>query len=135
MYTMSSEFARSPLWKGTAAIQARTRGYGYSMSGVLNENCHSFTRAFELISYFEYRPGSSDPIGGVERFQTVMNDYRTAPQYNGLSDVITLFSGDVFNPSLESTVTKGQHMIPFLNKIGTDVACIGVCGHHFQLVV
>ncbi|PCG96061.1 5'-Nucleotidase/apyrase [Penicillium occitanis (nom. inval.)] len=81
-----------------------------------------------LIHYndvYHVEPGSSDPIGGVERFQTVMNDYRTAPQYNGLSDVITLFSGDVFNPSLESTVTKGQHMIPFLNKIGTDVACIG----------
>jgi 2',3'-cyclic-nucleotide 2'-phosphodiesterase (5'-nucleotidase family) len=56
-----------------------------------------------------------------------MKDYRTAPQYKDLSEVITLFSGDVFNPSLESTVTKGQHMIPFLNKIGTDVACIGVC--------
>uniref|UniRef100_A0A093UNP5 Trifunctional nucleotide phosphoesterase protein YfkN n=2 Tax=Talaromyces marneffei PM1 TaxID=1077442 RepID=A0A093UNP5_TALMA len=81
-----------------------------------------------LIHYndvYHVEPGSSDPIGGVERFQTVIKAYRTAPQYNGLSEVITLFSGDVFNPSLESTVTKGQHMIPFLNKIGTDVACIG----------
>lgn len=56
-----------------------------------------------------------------------MNDYRSAPRYNGLPELLTFFSGDVFNPSLESTITKGQHMIPFLNKIGTDVACIGVC--------
>lgn len=73
------------------------------------------------------RPGSSDPVGGIERFQTLVNSYRSAPRYTGLSELITLFSGDVFNPSLESTVTKGQHMIPFLNKIGTDVACVGVC--------
>ncbi|EED20999.1 5'-nucleotidase, putative [Talaromyces stipitatus ATCC 10500] len=81
-----------------------------------------------LIHYndvYHVESGSSDPIGGVERFQTVMNQYRSAPRYSGLSEVITLFSGDVFNPSLESTVTKGQHMVPFLNKIGTDVACIG----------
>lgn len=37
-----------------------------------------------------------------------------------------MFSGDAFNPSLESSVTKGSHMVPILNGIGTEVACVGV---------
>lgn len=59
--------------------------------------------------------------------------------------MITLFSGDAFNPSLESSVTKGmvgpvllerllwawlteagRHMVPVLNMVGADVACVGV---------
>ena len=55
-----------------------------------------------------------------------MNYYRTDPRFTGQPDALTFFSGDVFNPSIESTVTKGRHMVPFLNKIGTDVACVGV---------
>lgn len=64
---------------------------------------------------------SSDPVGGVARFQTVVNEYR-----NGQPDLLTFFSGDAYNPSLESSVTKGRHMVPFLNAIGTSVACVGV---------
>jgi len=39
--------------------------------------------------------------------------------------VMTLFSGDAFNPSLESSVTKGKHMVPALNALETTVACLG----------
>jgi 2',3'-cyclic-nucleotide 2'-phosphodiesterase (5'-nucleotidase family) len=74
------------------------------------------------------RAGSAEPVGGVSRFQSVINYYRSHPRFTGLPDVLTFFSGDAFNPSLESTVTKGRHMVPFLNKAGTDVACVGVCG-------
>jgi 2',3'-cyclic-nucleotide 2'-phosphodiesterase (5'-nucleotidase family) len=38
---------------------------------------------------------------------------------------MTLFSGDAFNPSLESSVTKGKHMVPALNELQTSVACLG----------
>lgn len=55
-----------------------------------------------------------------------MNFYRSDPRFAGQPDALTFFSGDAFNPSLESTVTKGKHMVPFLNKVGTDVACVGV---------
>lgn len=44
-----------------------------------------------------------------------------------------LFSGDAFNPSLESSVTKGAHMVPVLNGLmgegGRGVACVGVSVH------
>ena len=67
------------------------------------------------------RSGSAEPVGGVARFQSVVKQYRRSTP-----ELIMLFSGDAFNPSLESSVTKGQHMVPVLNGIGTAVACVGV---------
>ncbi|KAF2493416.1 5'-nucleotidase [Lophium mytilinum] len=68
---------------------------------------------------------SAEPVGGLSRFQTVVNYYRNDGRFEGQPDVLTFFSGDAFNPSLESSVTKGSHMVPVLNGIGTDVACVG----------
>ena len=42
----------------------------------------------------------------------------------------TVFSGDVFAPSLMSTVTKGKHMVKYLNMMGITAACIG--NHDFD---
>ena len=70
--------------------------------------------------------GSAEPVGGVARFQTVVKEYRLSPCYADQPSLLTLFSGDAFNPSLESSVTKGRHMVPFLNAVGTDIACVGV---------
>lgn len=68
---------------------------------------------------------SAEPAGGIARFQTVINEYRDDPKYKDQSNLLVFFSGDAFNPSLESSVTKGSHMVPILNDIGTDVACVG----------
>ncbi|KAK4161367.1 Metallo-dependent phosphatase-like protein [Cladorrhinum sp. PSN259] len=68
---------------------------------------------------------SAEPVGGVARFISVVNEYRDSPPYASQPNLITLFSGDVFNPSLESSITKGNHMVPLLNKIGTDCTCVG----------
>lgn len=43
---------------------------------------------------------------------------------------LVLFAGDVFNPSVESSVTRGSHMVPILNALTIDVACIG--NHDFD---
>jgi 5'-nucleotidase len=72
---------------------------------------------------------SSEPVGGFARFQTLCDYYRNDDKFKGQSNLITVFSGDAFNPSLESSVTKGAHMIDVLNALGTDVACVGVCFH------
>ncbi|KAJ2976705.1 hypothetical protein NUW58_g8020 [Xylaria curta] len=68
---------------------------------------------------------SSEPVGGVARFMNLMEHYRKGPQFKGQPELLTFFSGDAFNPSLESSVTKGDHMIPLLNNIGTDAAALG----------
>ncbi|KAK8876770.1 Metallo-dependent phosphatase-like protein [Apiospora arundinis] len=68
---------------------------------------------------------SAEPVGGAARFISLMEHYRHDDKFKGQSDLITLFSGDAFNPSLESSITKGTHMVPILNNIGTDAASIG----------
>ncbi|KAF2458684.1 5'-nucleotidase [Lineolata rhizophorae] len=68
---------------------------------------------------------SSEPVGGIARFQSLCNYYRSDPRFEGQPALLTFFSGDAFNPSLESSVTKGRHMVPVLNGIGTDCACVG----------
>ncbi|RWA03864.1 hypothetical protein EKO27_g11241 [Xylaria grammica] len=68
---------------------------------------------------------SSEPVGGAARFMSLVQHYREGTQFKGQPDLLTFFSGDAFNPSLESSVTKGDHMIPLLNNIGTDAAALG----------
>ncbi|KAK2749393.1 hypothetical protein FQN57_006325 [Myotisia sp. PD_48] len=82
-------------------------------------------RILHYNDVYHVESSSAEPCGGVARFQSLINHYRSDPRFNGQSSLLTFFSGDAFNPSLESAVTKGQHMVPFLNKIGTDVACVG----------
>ncbi|KAH8879186.1 Metallo-dependent phosphatase [Thozetella sp. PMI_491] len=82
-------------------------------------------RLLHYNDVYHLDPSSSEPAGGVARFVTVCKEYRSADRFQGQPKLITLFSGDVFNPSLESSITKGSHMVPMLNKIGTDCACVG----------
>ncbi|KAI9847569.1 MAG: hypothetical protein M1837_002143 [Sclerophora amabilis] len=74
---------------------------------------------------YHVEAGSAEPVGGIARFQSLVNHYRSDAKFKGLPELLTFFSGDAFNPSLESSVTKGGHMVPVLNGIGTDVACVG----------
>lgn len=59
-----------------------------------------------------------DPVGGADRFLTVVKSLRHL-------DPVVLFSGDCFSPSIVSTVTRGAHMVPVLNEMGIDCACVG----------
>jgi 5'-nucleotidase len=91
----------------------------------------SYTRPpdIRLIHYndvYHVEASSAEPVGGIARFQTVCNYYRNDAKFKDQPGLITIFSGDAFNPSLESSVTKGRHMVPILNGIGTDIACVGV---------
>ncbi|KAF2099902.1 5'-nucleotidase [Rhizodiscina lignyota] len=68
---------------------------------------------------------SAEPVGGIARFQSLVNYYRNDAKFNDQPKLLNFFSGDAFNPSTESSVTKGSHMVPFLNNLQTDVACVG----------
>ncbi|KAI2621301.1 Metallo-dependent phosphatase [Xylaria nigripes] len=68
---------------------------------------------------------SSEPVGGAARFMSLVLHYRDGEQFKGQPELLTFFSGDAFNPSLESSCTKGDHMVPLLNTIGTDAAALG----------
>lgn len=68
---------------------------------------------------------SAEPVGGIARFMTVCNEYQQGDRFKDQPACVTLFSGDAFNPSLESSITKGSHMVPILNALGTDCASLG----------
>ncbi|KAL6238355.1 hypothetical protein BDW75DRAFT_227989 [Aspergillus navahoensis] len=98
---------------------------GSSVTYSSNRNGNPDLRLIHYNDVYHVEPGSAEPVGGAPRFQSVINYYRAHPSFDGQPSPLTFFSGDAFNPSLESTVTKGRHMVPFLNKAGTDVACVG----------
>lgn len=82
-------------------------------------------RIFHFNDVYHVEAESHDPVGGAPRFQTMRNFYANDIRFTGQSDLLTFFSGDAYNPSLESTITKGKHMIPVLNNLGTHAACLG----------
>ncbi|GAM89922.1 hypothetical protein ANO11243_079620 [Dothideomycetidae sp. 11243] len=90
-------------------------------------------RILHFNDVYHVEPGSRDPCGGISRFQTLCNQYRDGEAYAGQPGLLTFFSGDAFNPSLESSVTKGSHMVPVLNNIGVDCACVG--NHDFDFAI
>lgn len=47
-------------------------------------------------------------MGGIARFQTLCDFYAKDERFAAQPKLLTLFSGDAFNPSLESSVTKGM---------------------------
>lgn len=74
-------------------------------------------RLLHLNDVYHLEPASAEPVGGVARFITAVNEYRSHERYQGQPELVTLFSGDVFNPSLESSVTKGTahlHHVPLV---------------------
>lgn len=81
-----------------------------------------------LIHYndvYHLDASSAEPVGGIARFMTVCNEYQDGERFADQPACLTLFSGDAFNPSLESSITKGSHMVPILNEIRTDCAALG----------
>ncbi|XP_053618466.1 snake venom 5'-nucleotidase isoform X2 [Plodia interpunctella] len=66
---------------------------------------------------------NTEPVGGALRFSTAVK------ALHDLNPLI-LFSGDVFSPSMLSTFTKGEQMVPVLNEVGTHCAVFG--NHDFD---
>ncbi|KAK7023890.1 Trifunctional nucleotide phosphoesterase protein YfkN [Favolaschia claudopus] len=67
-------------------------------------------------------PNSSETID-VAQFAATLDSLRP-------SDGLVLFSGDVFSPSVESSVTRGSHMVPVMNELRPDVSLTG--NHDFD---
>lgn len=94
-----------------------------------------FTKA-EIITVIHFNdvyniePRKKEPVGGIARFTTRVAQLKAEVLGRGEPAALCLFSGDAFNPSLTSTVTKGEHMVPALNSVGIDCACYG--NHDFD---
>ncbi|KAI9568934.1 Metallo-dependent phosphatase-like protein [Boletus coccyginus] len=68
----------------------------------------------------------------VTQFASLLHDIRNSwrPSSDGTCGGLSLFSGDLFSPSVESTVTRGSHMVPVINELAPDVALTG--NHDFD---
>ena len=67
---------------------------------------------------------SAEPVGGIARFQTLINQYHDGPKYQDQPKLLNFFSGDAFNPSTESSITKGKHYTFHCLRKVTSSNCI-----------
>ncbi|KAF8078151.1 Metallo-dependent phosphatase-like protein [Lyophyllum atratum] len=83
------------------------------------------------VSPQKLSPRSEETID-VTQFAALLDDLREtwSDLPDGKKDGLTLFSGDVFSPSVESTVTRGSHMVPVMNALAPDVSLTG--NHDFD---
>eukprot|EP00128_Syssomonas_multiformis_P011845 Colp12_sorted_trinity150504_noHs@10225 len=72
---------------------------------------------------YNIEPRDKDPVGGAARFVTKLKSFKD-------ENPLILFSGDAFNPSMMSTVTKGKQMPPCLNEMMIHTAVYG--NHDFD---
>ena len=61
---------------------------------------------YNAISNVE--PGSREAVGGIALFKSLCKYYQHDAKFQRQPKVMTLFNWDAFNPSLESSVTKGE---------------------------
>mmetsp|Transcript_566 Transcript_566/g.1039 ORF Transcript_566/g.1039 Transcript_566/m.1039 type:complete len:573 (+) Transcript_566:106-1824(+) len=68
-------------------------------------------------------------VENAPRFATSIKNTRSEIRSNKKTQtqrhVITVFSGDAFSPSIMSTILRGEQMVPVLNALDIDVACLG----------
>ncbi|KAI0078996.1 Metallo-dependent phosphatase [Panus rudis PR-1116 ss-1] len=83
------------------------------------------------VQPFKLHPTSPETID-VTQFAANLDEIRdTWPlREDGTREGLVLFSGDVFAPSVESSVTRGSHMVPIMNAIKPDVSMTG--NHDFD---
>jgi 5'-nucleotidase len=81
-------------------------------------------RLLHYNDVYHVEAGSREPVGGISRFQTLCNQYQ-----EGSPKLLTLFSGDAFNPSLESSVTKGSPGDLHNGMIQADVMKVHIWCH------
>ncbi|KZT65477.1 Metallo-dependent phosphatase [Daedalea quercina L-15889] len=83
------------------------------------------------VQPFKLSPNAPETID-VTQWAAMLDDLRNQwyERADGKRDGLVLFSGDVFSPSVESSVTRGSHMVPVLNAIAPDVSMTG--NHDFD---
>lgn len=128
-----------------AIIGVASKVVGISRSTVTIIHTRSFTAVSEsatssmssklrLLHFNDvYRVQKQKIKGGgtidVTQFSALVDSLRQDPSSSSDSETrrcLLVFSGDVFSPSVESTVTRGSHMVPVMNKIAPDVALTGL---------
>ena len=64
-------------------------------------------RILHFNDVYNVEGATTEPVGGIARFRSRVNYYRDGDDFREQPKLLTLFSGDGYNPSLESIFTKG----------------------------
>lgn len=91
------------------------------------KSLESSSSSSSSTSTAHYNKNSSRASEETERARNVMtgNAARFSALVKSFDSPLLLFSGDAFNPSPLSTITKGLHMAPILNQLSTAVGILG----------
>ncbi|KAJ1956269.1 hypothetical protein EC988_001439 [Linderina pennispora] len=82
-------------------------------------------RILHFNDVYHVAASAKEPVGGAARFSHLMHTLQQSD-----TPTLTLFSGDAYFPSLESSISRGEHMLPVLNKLKIDAATFG--NHEFD---
>ncbi|ORX70929.1 Metallo-dependent phosphatase, partial [Linderina pennispora] len=82
-------------------------------------------RILHFNDVYHVAASAKEPVGGAARFGHLMHTLQQSD-----TPTLTLFSGDAYFPSLESSISRGEHMLPVLNKLKIDAAAFG--NHEFD---
>ncbi|KAJ2663870.1 hypothetical protein IWW48_001136 [Coemansia sp. RSA 1200] len=85
-------------------------------------------RILHFNDVYHVAADSTDPVGGAARFKTLLQGLQHKSEEAG--PTLTLFSGDAYFPSLESSISRGEHMLPILNSLSIDASTFG--NHEFD---
>eukprot|EP01090_Pellita_catalonica_P020881 TRINITY_DN7663_c0_g1_i1.p1 TRINITY_DN7663_c0_g1~~TRINITY_DN7663_c0_g1_i1.p1 ORF type:complete len:588 (-),score=105.66 TRINITY_DN7663_c0_g1_i1:854-2617(-) len=80
---------------------------------------------FHFNDVYRLTEAEVEPVGGPARFANALK--RLRKKYE---ESLLFFSGDAFNPSIMSTITRGKHMVPILNALNISAAVYG--NHDFD---
>ncbi|KAJ1721626.1 hypothetical protein LPJ53_003878 [Coemansia erecta] len=84
-------------------------------------------RILHFNDVYHVSAGDREPVGGAARFGSIMHSLQ---QDGSKPPALTLFSGDAYFPSLESSISRGEHMLPVLNALNIDASTFG--NHEFD---
>ncbi|KAJ6553022.1 Metallo-dependent phosphatase [Mycena capillaripes] len=93
-------------------------------------NIAHFNDVYQVSDQKIYPEGKEETIN-VTKFASSLFDITSnwKEKKDGSRDGLTVFSGDVFSPSIESSVTRGRHMPSIMNRLGVDIGVVEPIGY------
>ncbi|KIK91235.1 hypothetical protein PAXRUDRAFT_13891 [Paxillus rubicundulus Ve08.2h10] len=91
-----------------------------------------FNDVYQVADHLVTRDDGTQDNVNAAKFATLLKGIteQWEERRDGKKEGLTLFSGDLFSPSLASSITKGWHMTSVLNTLKVDAAVVG--NHEFD---
>ncbi|KAF8840346.1 Metallo-dependent phosphatase [Paxillus ammoniavirescens] len=113
--------------KDTSSKKKPTRATGSTQLRIAH-----FNDVYQVADHLVTRDDDTQNNVNAAKFATLLKSVTSQweERRDGKKEGLILFSGDLFSPSLASSISKGWHMTSVLNTLGADVAVVG--NHEFD---